>query len=463
VPATVLALPDPLQAPQARLRQCLTLALLAHLLLVLVLGAAPPGSARRGEGAWGRLVVRLEGPARAGADSDRPLPDNGPQGRAETARYGGSVRADASRADTPPGAAKLGSWRAREDSAATPATTPVTATAPEPAAPTTATLAPPVPAVATPAPTALPQAAAIAAPPLAPVAVPTATLAAPPAPAKLDRADALAPLTTPAINALPSVARPTATLSQPTATPPDNATPTALPRLNAPALPDAPLGGVAVPTGRLAAPPAPNAVRPARPAPPLQALDAARSLDVLAPIERPTATLPSTNPASPPRSALPAPAPLERSATTAAEAAAPLPESAELHAQAPQPSDAFAQPLQPVTLPAGLANAPNAAAGSGGPDRGDRLGHDVATAPSAKTPTAPLNLNLPMQGPRISSAGASSGLLPAVPRPPDHPDKLEKDVERAKRADCRSAYQGGGLLAVIPLAIDTVRDKGCKW
>jgi hypothetical protein len=44
------------------------------------------------------------------------------------------------------------------------------------------------------------------------------------------------------------------------------------------------------------------------------------------------------------------------------------------------------------------------------------------------------------------------------------PDKLGRDIEKAARSDCRSAYSGAGLLAVVPLAIDAARkDGGCKW
>ncbi|QJE02776.1 hypothetical protein HH212_24510 [Massilia forsythiae] len=42
-------------------------------------------------------------------------------------------------------------------------------------------------------------------------------------------------------------------------------------------------------------------------------------------------------------------------------------------------------------------------------------------------------------------------------------EKAQQAMERARRGDCRTAYAGLSLLAVIPLVIDTVRDKGCKW
>ena len=42
-------------------------------------------------------------------------------------------------------------------------------------------------------------------------------------------------------------------------------------------------------------------------------------------------------------------------------------------------------------------------------------------------------------------------------------EKLGEAIERAKPADCRNAYAGLGVLAVIPLAASAVTGKGCKW
>jgi hypothetical protein len=55
------------------------------------------------------------------------------------------------------------------------------------------------------------------------------------------------------------------------------------------------------------------------------------------------------------------------------------------------------------------------------------------------------------------------GLVPLLPPPAGKDSKLANDVDKAKRADCKDAYAGAGLLAVIPLAIDAARDKGCKF
>lgn len=44
---------------------------------------------------------------------------------------------------------------------------------------------------------------------------------------------------------------------------------------------------------------------------------------------------------------------------------------------------------------------------------------------------------------------------------------LSRAVRRAKRPDCQTKYAEGrttvNLLLLIPLAIETVTDKGCKW
>lgn len=44
-----------------------------------------------------------------------------------------------------------------------------------------------------------------------------------------------------------------------------------------------------------------------------------------------------------------------------------------------------------------------------------------------------------------------------------HRDAAADAMAKAARGDCRSAYAGLSLLAVIPIIVDTVRDKGCKW
>jgi len=102
---------------------------------------------------------------------------------------------------------------------------------------------------------------------------------------------------------------------------------------------------------------------------------------------------------------------------------------------------------------------------SGAPDAGTRVGRDVATPPS-QAASAPPRLNLELQRPRGGelSRFSSTGVLPLLPRPPELPDKLAKDIKKAAKPDCKDAYAGAGLLAVVPLAVDALRkDGGCKW
>lgn len=43
---------------------------------------------------------------------------------------------------------------------------------------------------------------------------------------------------------------------------------------------------------------------------------------------------------------------------------------------------------------------------------------------------------------------------------------LSRAVRKAKRPDCQTKYSGGtsfDVLLLIPLAIETITDKGCKW
>lgn len=42
-------------------------------------------------------------------------------------------------------------------------------------------------------------------------------------------------------------------------------------------------------------------------------------------------------------------------------------------------------------------------------------------------------------------------------------EQLSRDLERARRSDCKSAYSGLGLFAVIPLVKDAVTGTGCRW
>jgi hypothetical protein len=136
---------------------------------------------------------------------------------------------------------------------------------------------------------------------------------------------------------------------------------------------------------------------------------------------------------------------------------------------APQPALPGEELLTAAPAPPGLpATRPLAArvaspAGPSAPDAGPQRGHDVATAPSVPASSPRLNLDLPrLRGGELSRYG-TSGVLPVLPRPPELPDKLGREIEKTAKSDCRTAYGGLGLLAVVPLAVDAVRKDGCKW
>ena len=97
------------------LRQCLVLAALLHLLVVLVFGNTDGGSAPPGQGVWGALNIRLAGSDPGGQPDATVASDaySGPRGQARERRWGGAVRAPQDRADahSSPGAARQGLWQ----------------------------------------------------------------------------------------------------------------------------------------------------------------------------------------------------------------------------------------------------------------------------------------------------------------------------------------------------------------
>lgn len=308
------------RAERRQLFECLALAALLHLLLVLWLGSAPGGSARPGGGIGGSLNVTLRGydrPRPATFEAATTLPQTGPAGTAAQPRIGGVVRSSeqSPRPDDGPGAARLGTWAPAPEAAAPPAKaiplqppdvvppvpTADAASLPAPERPppwrdeVPPALSPSAPAAAEPAkdPPAAPTAAAEAPPPLSAISEPPAPVPreAPPVAAQ-DRAPA-SPPSAPVLPALPA-------LSVPAPIEPD-----ALP-LPAPASMPAP----ARPAPEAAAAPAAAPAEPSsRPAPPR-----------VAPSGAPGAAMPATGPdagpllghdvATPPASAASTPTPL---------------------------------------------------------------------------------------------------------------------------------------------------------
>jgi hypothetical protein len=59
----------------------------------------------------------------------------------------------------------------------------------------------------------------------------------------------------------------------------------------------------------------------------------------------------------------------------------------------------------------------------------------------------------------------TSGVLNVVPPPPpqERKDTLAEGIAKAAKPDCRTAYAGMGLLAVVPLVASSVGNGGCRW
>jgi len=407
------------RASRTTLVRCLWLAALLHLWAALWLGSAPEGTAPPGQGVQGRLNVTLRGPSDEGLPSlPQVAPQAGTAPAEATPRLGGRVRDTELPPDTAPGAARLGP-------------------APRALAPSPALEAAPE---AVPPPVAAPVAPPLQ-PPLAqlpvPEPLPRATLPPPPTPSP-EAAPPSPPQPDPVLRALAADPLPARALPQPALVAP--AVPTqATPRL--PALAPLPTTPLAPAESRLEAG-ALRAVVPGRTAP--LAPPAAASLPQL-----PPAGLP------PLREAVAQPAPLPP-----AEAPAVPPGAPPSVATTPAP----AVPAAARSPAASNEAPPSAPAPAAAPtaDTGPRLGADVAVPATAASAPRPLNLELGrLRGGELSRLGAP-GVLPVLPRPPET-DKLAAEIEKTAREDCRKAHAGAGLLAVVPLAVDTLRGKGCKW
>lgn len=123
-------------------------------------------------------------------------------------------------------------------------------------------------------------------------------------------------------------------------------------------------------------------------------------------------------------------------------------------------ADTAATPAEPAATiahePAATSGAVDAAPAAAAP-----AGADAGTGDSAPH----LDMKAARATARLIDKHRKDGLV-AHPKP-DPPlqrdERLERAIERARRPDCKSAYSGLGLLAVIPLAKDAVTGTGCKW
>jgi hypothetical protein len=436
------------------LLQFVLLSMLLHLLLIVLFGTSTHSGARRGDSLMGALDVTL-----------RNLTSD--QGSGFTIAPGADTKL--------PGAALL---RRLEGSPAVPAdsTPPVRRDAPSITAPSTA---PPEPAS-----TMAPSAPALE-------SAPDVSISTRPPPAEsLPKLDLNAPTEVDKPIAVPSTAAPIVS-------PPVIAPPVAPPPREPVSLP-APLERIAPAKIERQMPP-PADLRPrevpvapakveSEPAPPVEARPREPPVPQAAPIERiappqferqlaPPVEMPAQRQtpveAAPParvapsaeRESVPSPQPLPR---TEAGEIAPARERAT--PTAPSPGKASAAPA-PASAPANARSEP-AKGGElprlrlGAPDvddevfRSRRDGPAPADAPSGITGEA-----MRKRVREIASEGSGSrGVLNLVPPPPiERKDKLAEDIAKAAKPDCRTAYAGMGLLAVVPLVASAVGNGGCNW
>jgi len=416
---------------RARMRQCITLAVLLHVWLVLVFGTAPGGSAQPGQGAWGRLSVRLEGPANYGNPDVTAPADTGPVGEAKQQRSGGTVRPDSSRALDQPGAAKAGAWKPVEspdEPLLTDSATPVVT-------PSTSGLSSTTPDAQSAQSTSIPALPSTALDQLQPMS--TARLSD-----SNTRADApkVAPLTKPPQATrsaeLPSMAVPSLDGLKPMSTATLSAT-----------------------DGTSAQLPAKTSEKLSRMAPaPSQRSELNQmnvpSLDGVKPMSTATLDAASANSSNveamrQEKAAAMSKLDATKAATTVQDiGAAPKVDAAAPVAGSPAP---------------GQGQRPSAVASGGSPNAGSQQGHDVATAPSASASKPALNLNLPQRGPMVRG-GTGSGMLAVVPTPPDtKKNAMEKAIKKGEKPDCRNAYAGAGILAPAAAVVDAVAGKGCTF
>ena len=88
-------------------------------------------------------------------------------------------------------------------------------------------------------------------------------------------------------------------------------------------------------------------------------------------------------------------------------------------------------------------------------------------SPSDYDPTAPtLDAEaLRARAGRLAREGSGQSALLPFPMPPVPAKKsqVEAAIENARKPDCRTAYQGLGLLAVVPLVANEFGEGNCRW
>lgn len=145
----------------------------------------------------------------------------------------------------------------------------------------------------------------------------------------------------------------------------------------------------------------------------------------------------------------------------------------------PPRAEVLPAPVAPVAPPASRARdaspaarpEPAAAAPAAEPPPVIMLAPQDEAVAAEAAPTQSAAVGFDLQAARgaarayVKGEGAGHGGADGRGRPMSatREEKLGEAIERARPADCRNAYAGMGVLAVIPLAASAVTGKGCKW
>jgi hypothetical protein len=122
----------------------------------------------------------------------------------------------------------------------------------------------------------------------------------------------------------------------------------------------------------------------------------------------------------------------------------------------------------PAQVPSRNESPPGERLRFGAPDVDDEVFRSKRDAPAGEAGGAPpVTVESMRRRAREIAAegGGSRGVLNLVPPPPplERKDTLAEGIAKAVKPDCRTAYAGMGLLAVVPLVASSVGKGGCNW
>lgn len=149
------------------------------------------------------------------------------------------------------------------------------------------------------------------------------------------------------------------------------------------------------------------------------------------------------------------------------EAVAPVPVPAPPAADKPKPPERSSRrPAAPAAITVVPIDTPNnAEAPAANSQQADSKLPDDPFAEAPANPEHRLNLDQLRSG--VGKLARQDGMARLQASHQQRDETLEarlgEKVKKAEKKDCRKAYSGLGLLAVIPLAYSAVADAGCKW